>query len=202
MGEISSFLDFERGQTLYNGSPPPTVPAGLLGKHVVIKDNYYGTGRLITLIPVKNSSGIALLPGRIAKMKKSAPFGTEVDGYVTGPTEVGVVVDEFLPAAGVANGDVFWVVYEGPTRVATPLEQFPTGDIAVGDRIAAYTAAASTGTSGGRAIKSYAATSNSSTELASQIAQLAAQLGVAASAKNSTATTAGQDLLILMRQRL
>jgi hypothetical protein len=60
-------------------------------------------------------------------------------------------VDEHLPATGVAVNDVFWVTVEGPTEVAVALSG---SDLVVGDRLAAITAAASTGTTAGRVTKS------------------------------------------------
>lgn len=203
MSAVSTVLDFEKGQTFFGGTVPSgvTIPAGLLGKRVVALDSRYGTGRPITMVAIKNSSGIALLPGRVAKLKLSAPYLTEVDGYTMSPQENGVIIDDQLPSAGVANGDIFWGIMEGPVVVSTPLQTFPTGDIAIGDLISAYTAATSQGTSAGRAIKTYAVTTNSSTELEFLVKRNYAIMGVAASAKNST-TTDGSGVLIIARSRV
>ena len=61
-------------------------------------------------IAVRNTSGAALLPKRVVRLAGSgtALFGA-ADGYaaVANDPLVGVV-DEFLPAAGVASNDVFW----------------------------------------------------------------------------------------------
>jgi hypothetical protein len=73
---------------------------------------------------------------------------SEVDGYsaVLNEERIGVV-DEWLPAAGVTVGDIFWVTVDGPTEVSHALSGT---NIAAGDRLAAITAAASTGTTAGR----------------------------------------------------
>jgi len=100
-------------------------------------------------IAVRNTSGIALLPKRVVRLAGSgtALFGA-ADGYtaITNESFCGVV-DEFLPAAGVAANDVFWVTVDGPTEVAVALSG---SDVAVRDRLSVVTAAASTSTTAGR----------------------------------------------------
>lgn len=102
-------------------------------------------------IAVRNASTIALLPKRLVRFAVgTAGTGlfSNVDGYarITNEERVGVV-DEWLPASGVAVNDVFWVTVQGPTEVAAALSGT---DIAVGDRLACVTAANSTasGTTG------------------------------------------------------
>ena len=73
------------------------------------------SNRTVTCIAVKNSSGGALLPGTVAKFKDGSL--TEVDGAATTATLRMGIVDEYLPAAGVANGEVFWLVVSGPATV-------------------------------------------------------------------------------------
>jgi hypothetical protein len=109
------------------------------------------SNRLKTCIAVRNSSGGALLPKRVVRFRVgtagTAVF-SEVDGYsaVTNEERVGVV-DEFLPASGVAANDVFWVTVSGPTEVAHALSGT---EVAVGDRLAAITAATAGATTAGR----------------------------------------------------
>jgi hypothetical protein len=109
------------------------------------------SNRLKTCIAVRNSSGGALLPKRVVRFRVgtagTAVF-SEVDGYsaVTNEERVGVV-DEFLPASGVASNDVFWVTVSGPTEVAHALSGT---EVAVGDRLAAITAATAGATTAGR----------------------------------------------------
>jgi hypothetical protein len=109
------------------------------------------SNRLKTCVAVRNRSGAALLPKRVVVFRVgtvgTAGF-TEVDGYsaVTNEERVGIV-DEYLPASGVANNDVFWVTVQGPTEVAHALSGT---EVAAGGRIAAITAATSGATTSGR----------------------------------------------------
>ena len=67
---------------------------------------------------VQNNSGGALTPGQSVKWKSGA-WGTQI-GAVTGSLEQPCgIVDEYLPSAGVANGDYFWLVEEGPCKTVT-----------------------------------------------------------------------------------
>lgn len=93
----------------------------VLGVRKVFRDENPQTGALnsnhtVECICVKNTSGGALLPGQVAKFKASAIL-TEVDGLATTSTELMGVVDEYLPAAGVAANEVFWLVISGPSTV-------------------------------------------------------------------------------------
>jgi hypothetical protein len=100
-------------------------------------------------VAVRNSSGVSLLPKRVVTFSTAAgKLFSEVTGYsaVANEERVGVV-DEYLPSAGVANGEVFWVTVDGPTEVSVALSGT---DVASGDRLAAITAAASTSTTAGR----------------------------------------------------
>ena len=109
------------------------------------------SNRVKTCIAVRNSASIALAPKRLVRFATgtagTAVFSS-VDGYaaVTNEERVGVV-DEFLPAGGVAVNDVFWVTVSGPTEVAVALSG---SDVAVGNRLSAITAAASTSSTAGR----------------------------------------------------
>lgn len=109
------------------------------------------SGRVKVCVAVRNASGAALLPKRVVRFAVgtagTAVF-SHVDGYsaVTNEERVGVV-DEFLPAAGVADKDVFWVTVSGPTEVAVALSG---SDVAVGNRLSCITAATSGATTAGR----------------------------------------------------
>ena len=107
------------------------------------------TNRRKVCVAVRNKAGIALLPKRVVTFSTTAgKLLSEVTGYsaVTNEERVGVV-DEFLPASGVAVDDVFWVTVDGPTEVSVALSGT---DVAAGDRLSAITAAASTSTTAGR----------------------------------------------------
>lgn len=107
------------------------------------------TNRRKVCVAVRNKSGAALLPKRLVTFSTTAgKLFSEVTGYsaVTNEERVGVV-DEHLPAAGVAADEVFWVTVSGPTEVAAALSGT---DIAAGDRLAAITAATAGATTAGR----------------------------------------------------
>lgn len=99
---------------------------------------------------VKNSSGIALLPKRGVTFK-AGTNQQEVDGYVrTTSAECAGIVDEWLPAAGVANGDYFWIVVQGPTLVLSSLAGNAENVISERDPLVGLTAATSQATTAGR----------------------------------------------------
>jgi hypothetical protein len=83
-----------------------------------------------------------------------------VDGYTTLDWVRGDgVVDDHLPSAGVPNGDLFWLIVEGPALMRTDLAGGALNVISDGDRLAALTAATSQATTAGR-VQSFVATTN------------------------------------------
>lgn len=142
---------------------------------------------------VKNSSGIALLPGYTVTFKAGTKR-TEVDGYLRLAGVIGpAVVDEFLPAAGVPNGNYFWVVTRGPALCVMPASQ--VGDIAEGAVLVGLTAAASThSTTAGRV---------AGQDLTGATAVLGNQiqgaLGLAMSAMSSSSTNS--NILVFVNNR-
>lgn len=93
----------------------------VLGTRKVFRDEDPKTGKLLSnrtveCICVKNTSGAALLPGQVAKFNNSAIL-SEVDGLAVAATTLMGVVDEYLPAAGVPDKEVFWLVVRGPSTV-------------------------------------------------------------------------------------
>jgi len=134
----------------------------LLGREYEIEDEDWGgttgakqtrSGKLVTLRVVQNLSGIALLPKHVVRYSTVAGnYGHAVDGDVSASNQDWAgVVDEYLPAAGVPNNSIFYIVVLGPSKVITPDAAGGfTGAITVGALLAAATAAASTGTTGGR----------------------------------------------------
>lgn len=145
---------FALGQTL--GVDSTSDGTGWVGCIKMFPDVNPSTGavrsnRLKTCIAVRNASGAALLPKRVVRFRVgtagTAVF-SQVDGYsaVTNEERVGIV-DEHLPASGVAANDVFWVTVSGPTEVAHALSGT---EVAVGDRLAAITAATAGATTAGR----------------------------------------------------
>lgn len=152
---------FGLGQTLGLTTPNDS----LYGSSATYGDNWVGVVKEFTdvnpitgvvrsnrrkvCVAVRNKSGAALLPKRVVRLAGTGTklFG-EADGYASTANEALVgVVDEFLPASGVAADDVFWVTVEGPTEVAVALSGT---DVAVRDRLSVVAAATSGATSAGR----------------------------------------------------
>ncbi len=73
------------------------------------------------------------------------------DGHADGPAEmVAGAVDEYLPAAGCADGNMFYICIKGPAVVMTSPTADATNLIAVNDFLVAMTAATSGATTSGR----------------------------------------------------
>lgn len=108
------------------------------------------SGRLKKCVAVRNSSGATLFAKRAVTF--TAGSARAVAGYVyedgrAGKATAGIV-DEYLPAAGVANGDIFWVTVDGPTEILVNVATEP-GQHIVGATINSVTAATSSGNTGG-----------------------------------------------------
>ena len=166
-----------RGDTFYNlfTATTQSTSDGIQyeGKEWVFEDinpstKAYRSGQYVTCRAVRNASGIALLPGRLARfaagalVANGAPggvYGGQVDGYVnTTPTANfndlnahGYPIDEFLPTAGAQINDLFWVVVKGPAGILTDLATL-SPSILVGDRVVGQTAATSGATTAGRIV--------------------------------------------------
>ena len=151
------------------------------------------SGGEVTCILVRNDSGIALLPGRVAIWKAGA-VGKRVDGYLAEDALVGTrlsipagIVDEFLPTAGVADDDYFWLVVRGPALVKKSID---ANTLTQGENVVGITAATSQATTAGR-IKSYVQTSNA-TVASNQAHQ---KIGVAI----STSATTDANVLVYVQ---
>lgn len=105
------------------------------------------TGRAIGACLIRNTSGIALLGKRLARMERDTTTPREylgrADGYADALREQGVVViDPDLDSNGVAANDLFWGIFAGPTTILTPNAGAAfNGDIAAHAPIVAATAA-------------------------------------------------------------
>jgi|5_EtaG_2_1085323.scaffolds.fasta_scaffold00140_51 hypothetical protein len=126
MSTLTTDPGFPRGSTLgITNSNTYDAQVGdgshLLGVHKVFLDTNPATQSVTTnetveCIAVKNCSGSALLPKTLVKFKEAATL-TQVDAAANN-THIRVgVVDEYLPATGVPNNEVFWVVVRGPTTI-------------------------------------------------------------------------------------
>ena len=91
-------------------------------------------------VAVRNTSGGALLPKKLVTLDGIG--SSDANNAVAGNEFVGVV-DEFLPASGVAANDVFWVVIEGPTEVVA--DAAVTANAAIASDAAATAGAATAG---------------------------------------------------------
>ena len=93
----------------------------IVGTRKVFRDEDPKTGalrsnRTVECVAVKNAGSTALLAGQVAKFRDAAIL-SEVDGLAVAATTLMGVVDEYLPAAGVPVGEVFWLVVRGPSTV-------------------------------------------------------------------------------------
>lgn len=150
MSGLYEDLPFARGATY--GTTDSTIGVSLEGHEYIHQDKTYGTGRYVKVRVVRNGATIALAPKRLVNFALTAGKPeTTVDGYAASTGQATAVVDELLPSAGASVGDLFYVVVEGPTLVTTSLDAGAANVIAVGDMLNAQTAAASTGTTAGRA---------------------------------------------------
>lgn len=119
---------FNRGATGYMGATPDSNNlrfTTLLGSVKVFEDvnlndtdsakNVLSPRRVVCML-VRNQSSGALLPGDVVTFAADAPY--VITAKVTAANlDRAYVVDEYLPAAGVANYDVFWAVIKGPCDV-------------------------------------------------------------------------------------
>lgn len=114
---------YPRGSTS-NASDELAELAGKIGEFPDVEwDSSEGvkpvlTGSMVRCRWVQNTSGGALLPGRLVAYDAAAPL-KEVDVLATTGEQAAGVVDEYLPAAGVANNMFFWLVIDGPTTVVS-----------------------------------------------------------------------------------
>ena len=113
---------------------------------------------------VRNSSGIALLPKRLASFEVDATdpdqWGRRCAGYSTTTAAEGHPIDEYLPAAGVVDNDLFYVIMDGPAVVLTSLSDL-AADAAAGDWFVSITGATSQATTSGRLSLTTLVTTNS-----------------------------------------
>lgn len=111
---------FSLGQTL--GVSSASDGGNWVGVVKMFPDVNPTTGRIRSnrvkkCVAVRNTSGVTLFGKRA--MEFATGSQTEVVGYKrTTALPFAGVSDEFLPSAGVAANDVFWVTVEGPTELA------------------------------------------------------------------------------------
>lgn len=112
------------------------------------------TGKPITAILLRNTSGLTLLPKRLGQLSRAAGYAMikEVDGYSTTLANTHVVlIDDNLPSSGVPDDDIFWGIISGPGLILTPITDTDfNGDIALGARLVAATGTTTGATTSGR----------------------------------------------------
>jgi hypothetical protein len=203
---------FNRGETFFGvGGVVNTVnqdPLQLIGHDWEFEDIIWSlagtvgakqlrTQRRVTCRVVKNVSGINLLPSRAVNMQTTGAdgrtFENSVDGYASASGAfVGGIVDEWLPAAGVAPNDFFYIVTKGPTTCLTDLAAGATDVFTVGMIVAALTAATSQATTAGRVYPQ---------DLTGATSVLGLQIQNAIGRALSAATTANTNSLLLVDVR-
>jgi hypothetical protein len=152
-------LPFPRGTTASAGlaTVDTTVLANLEGKEYVVEDEDPATatartGRQVKLRMLRNKSGFALLPKKTCKYSTNTAdiYPSHVRGHGHLTAERVAIVDEYLPAAGVADGDLFYGVIEGPSLCLTDLAGGANNLIPIGTSLVSLTAATSNATTAGR----------------------------------------------------
>ena len=117
MSILSSDPPFGRGTTL--GVSSANDGKGLVGQFKTFLDVDTKTGQMlsnrpVTAIVVRNTSGAALLPGVVVQINLTNAYAV-ANGFSTQTA----VVDEYLPAGGVAANDVFYGIVNGPTSIVS-----------------------------------------------------------------------------------
>ncbi len=143
---------FGRGETFFNGGTvDATSGFEYEGMVKVFEDVLYSAsgvktgrgvhadGKKVACRIVRNTSGIVLYPKRLVQIDPANP-GQVLGNQVVNFGEA-FPVDEFLPASGVPNNDLFYIVIGGPALVLTPLTgaEFISTSIAAGALIGAGT---------------------------------------------------------------
>lgn len=98
--------------------------------------------------PTGAGTSTAVLPGMLCSFK-SGSYGKQIDGYVTTDAAEGYPADEFLPAAGAVQNDLFYIVVSGPAGVMAPVDA-TNANWSANSILVALTAATSGATTSGR----------------------------------------------------
>lgn len=156
-----------------------------------------GANRYKKVRIVRNVSGVAILPRQLC-MFKGGFYGDQVDGLATTTACEGYPADEFLPSAGCANNDLFYVTVEGCAECLTDLagganNSFTATTAGVNSWVVALTAVTSQSTTAGRIAPQD--TSGATTALAKQIQH---RIGLCLSALTTTQTNAA--LLVYLKK--
>ena len=159
-GMAPGLAPFPLGSTYYNGATPPTTFTDTtvsMEGIVRVFENRSPTAPIslrhaghLECMLVRNTSGIALLPGQ-AVIWASGYTHQRVDGLVcTTAGEVAGIVDDSLPAAGVPDDDLFWLIRKGKCLAYTSREADASSSLPARSNLVARTAATSQCTTAGR----------------------------------------------------
>lgn len=137
---------FGRGQyqTQASDQSDTNMPfAGILGQFWEFDDLLWNTGAngppdrrssgKVMCMLARNDSGSAILPKALCKPSVLTPGS--ITGLTSDYTDRYFPADEFLPAAGVPDDAIFWVVVEGLCKVVTAASV--TANITAGDYLIA-----------------------------------------------------------------
>ena len=146
MSSLHNDPPFARGRT---ADVTSTQGGSFLGVTKVFMDVNPTTGvkqsnNLIKAKAVRNNSGAAILPGAVVKLDPADLLNGCTGAADNTSGLILAVADEYLPTAGVAIGDIFWVVVQGPTTV-TCTSAAITQAAAVGPSVTAGSAVAGSG---------------------------------------------------------
>lgn len=193
-------LPFPRGETYFNGGTADTTSGKHLeGQIYEVRDDIRNTGATIKLMVVRNNSGIALLPKRLAQLDFAGANPWQAKGYARSPDDPQAFpIDELLPSAGVPDKDLFYVVVEGPALCLTSLANY-AADLSSGSRVIALTAATSQATSAGRVAVAALVAETTSTASTSNNQVLWNYFGRAISSALTSATNS--DILVNVGRR-
>src|SRR6185436_11021948 len=158
------------------------------------------TGRPVKCRIVRNLSGTTLFGKYCALLGVTAGKVTQyASGLVATAATRGFPIDEYLPPAGVRNGDLFYVVVQGPAIMRTSMAGDITNSIALNAHLVAQTAVTSGATTAGRVgvrdTSLTAATSGVTTyDTTGLYDMIANRIGLALSARTTGETNA--DILV------
>ena len=130
MSVLTSDPPFGRGSTL--GVKDITQGSDWTGMIKVFSDANPHDGRVhsnreVRVVCLRNRHSGALLPGQLVACNLN-----EATGFAAGDSPMTAVVDEYLPASGVAVNDVFFGVVTGPTQVKGLTGAVPGDTVGVG----------------------------------------------------------------------
>jgi hypothetical protein len=118
---------FARGETFFGGD---TIDISDLtniggeayeGREYIVEDTLHQSGAHLVLRVVRNMSATAVLKKQTLIPSTVADYGhRRTIGPQTVAAALSYIADELLPAAGVPQYDLFYVVMEGPTKVTSP----------------------------------------------------------------------------------